>query len=164
MKRALAVCLFAALAACVTVPRANPRDFSSLKEFEAGGLKLKLPSGFKRFAEGNAVMFRPEPPVRPSPGVEVVRDENLAPSMALGRAYDKISTKMGGFPVPIKAKIAGRDVNGLHDQLVTHFIWVYVIPGDKVVWTLEIAVPVEWTDDQAVSFHDMVLANVRLPE
>jgi hypothetical protein len=164
MNRALTYCLLVALAACVSVPRANPLDFSSTDEYNVGGLTLRLPHGFKKFDEKGAELFRPEPPIRPSPGVLVLREDKTTPDAAFNRAYQKIYTAMGGMPLAIQVRIDGRLVPGLHDQLSTHFIWIYVIPGAKAVWTLQIAAPVEWTDAQVLSFHDQIVGSVHLTE
>jgi len=163
MKRRIAIILLWLLVfGCVTVPKSNPLNISSLSSFEAQGLSLRLPSGFKKFTEERAVLFRPEPPVRPSPGVLVMCEEGTKPEVLLNRAYQKVATKMGGVPLYIKGTIAGREVRGLQDQLATHLIWLYVIPEGKVVWLLQIIAPIEWTDEQALAFHDVVCKNIEI--
>jgi hypothetical protein len=156
--------LGALVAACVSASRPNALDFSSLKTFDVEGFKLKLPSYFKQFEESGAALFRSEPPVRPSPGVLVKRDAGAKASTALQQAAYKIQTQMGGAPLAVRGKVGGKDAVGLQDQLMTHFIWIYVVEAAGAAWTVQIIAPVEWTDEQALAFHDLVCQNARWPD
>jgi hypothetical protein len=163
-KSFVALGLLCACVACSLTPRFNPANFGDLRDFDADGLKLRLPAAFKRFAEDDAVLFRPEPPVRPSPGVLVKREDGGNTDKALAAAYQKIVGKMGGAPLAIRGTIGGREAKGWHDQLVTHFLWIYATTDGQSTWLLQILAPVEWTDDQALAFHDLVCRDVKLAE
>lgn len=164
MRRASAILIVMLLffGGCVTMPKPNPTDFTKLKSYTAAGLNFRLPKSFKQFEEQGAALFRPEPPVRPSPGVLVKLEKTKDDMAALEAAYRKVTEKMGGLPVAIRKTIAGRETLGLHDQLITHFIWIYAVKGnDGQVRILQIIAPVQWTDEQVLAFHDLVIQNVK---
>lgn len=152
------------VAACVTARPSNDVDFSHTKTVRADGLKLRVPASFRKFTENDAVLFRPDPPVRPSPGVLVRRETADDVYRVLDAALLKVRDKMGGAPLLIKRNIAGRETLGLHDELVTHFIWIYAIESDGTIWTLQIVAPLSWTDEQALAFHDLVCDNLRITD
>lgn len=153
------------LGGCVTMAKPDLTDFSSLRGYEAAGVNLRLPKYFKRFEENGAFLFRPEPPVRPSPGVLVKPEKTKDNMAALEAAYNKVTEKMGGMPVVIRRSIAGRETPGLQDQLITHFIWIYALKGaNGQVRILQIIAPVQWTDEQVLAFHDLVVQNLTLAD
>ncbi|HPQ68476.1 MAG TPA: hypothetical protein PKW95_05075 [bacterium] len=160
---ALLIVLALLCAGCTTVTRPDPTDFSGTKRHEAFGLSLTLPKAFKRFDEGTAVAFRPDPPSRTSPGVLVQRHDNADAMRVLDAAYRKIATQMSGLPEPIQGRVGEQEVMGIYSELVTHLIWIYAPVRGDTVWTLQIIVPVDWTDETALAFHDFVCQNVRFP-
>ncbi len=162
MKQIVVITLLLFLAGCVSTKAPDSADMSRAKTVTADGLKLRVPRHFKKFEENGVVLLRPEPPVRPSPGVLIKRETTTDPYVVLDRAMHKIRTKMGGAPLAITTTIAGRQCMGITDELPTHFIWLYAIPGEGVIWTLQVIAPIQWTDAQALALHDMVVGSVRL--
>ncbi|HPM75555.1 MAG TPA: hypothetical protein PK961_00590 [bacterium] len=160
---ALLVVLALLCVGCAAVTRPDPSDLSSTTRHEAFGLSLTLPKAFKRFNEGSSVAFRPDPPSRTSPGVLVQRHDGADAVRVLDAAYRKIATQMSGLPEPIRGRVGGQDVMGIYSELVTHLIWIYAPSQGDTVWTLQIIVPVDWTDETALAFHDFVCRNVRFP-
>ena len=150
------------VAGCVTVSAPDATDLSSTKVVNVDGLKFKIPRYYKKFNENGASVFRPEPPVRPSPGVLVFQEETADSTALLGRAMLKVRDKMSGNPLAIKATIDGRECLGLTDELLTHFIRIYVVEGKDAIWLLQIVAPLTWSDAQAIALHDMVVESVRI--
>lgn len=158
------ICLFllVSLVGCVTVPRPDATDFNRMVDYEALGLTLKLPFGFTRFNEPPAVAFRPDPPTRTSPGVLIIRYQDRTPARVLRDAKHKVLHEMYGDPLVVRGDLAGREVAGIHAELITHFIWLYVLSGEDCVWLVQIIAPVTWPDEQVISFHDMVCNHIHI--
>jgi hypothetical protein len=160
--------LIAALAffviGCVTVPKPDSTDFSSLRTVTVDGLKLRVPRTFERFNENGAALFRPEPPVRPSPGLLIKRAKTTNRDRVLEEAARKVYDKMGGDPLAVTVKIGERETRGITAELPTHFIWIYVIEGTDAMWTMQIIAPIEWSDELALRFHDTIASGVRPPD
>lgn len=147
---------------CVSVPRTNPIDSSRYKAVEAVGLHLRLPANFKRFTENEAVVFRPEPPERPSAGVLIKPETGENVETILNRAYLDLTQKMDAAPLVVEYEIAGARRVGLHDEMATHFVWVYVLKDEARCWSIQIVAPIDWTDEQVIAFHDLVLGSVTI--
>ncbi len=163
--RRLTVLLFclALGVACVSVQRPADDDFSRLKTFEAFRLKLRLPAAFVRFEEPPSVSFRPDPPSRTSPGVQVLQYTDRSVTRVLEESYAKVRDRMSGEPLPVRGVVGGREVMGVYSELVTHLIWIYVFEAGGAVYLVHIAAPVTWTDEKILEFHDLVCRNVTLP-
>lgn len=161
MKRAAILLLTLLLAGgCVSVPHTNPTDPSRYKTVEAAGLHFRLPDNFKRFTENDTVIFRPEPPERPSAGVLIKRETTGDAEEILARAYYDLTHKMDAAPLLVEYEIAGAKRLGLHDEMATHFVWVYIVENGDRRWSIQLLAPVNWSDDQVLAFHDLVLGEV----
>jgi len=162
MRRGLAVLLLLALTGCVGATTLRSDDFSRLTEHDVYGLTIKLPASMKRFDEGGTVAFRPDPPSRTSPGVLVLHRRGGDVDRILRQIYTKVENQMSGEPIYVRVVIAGREVKGVYAELVTHFVWIYLIKEGRDLWTLQMAAPLDWTDETALEFHDLICENVRI--
>jgi len=162
-KTAIVLVLVLIGGACVSMQRPADDDFTRLKEFEALGLKLRLPAAFVRFDEPPSVAFRPDPPTRTSPGILVLRSTSKTVEQMLDEAFVKVRDQMSGEPLPVRGIVGGRRVMGIHAELITHLIWIYAFNAGGAVYLLQIAAPVTWSDETILQFHDLVCRGVTLP-
>ena len=163
MRNRILVLLLTVLAcACVTTPATNNVDFTSLRSEEVLGLKMKLPRSMKRFNEDGFVAFRPDPPTRTSPGILVLRQNGDRVEAQLRAIYIKVEEQMSGEPIFVHTQVGQRTVRGVYAELVTHFVWMYIFTQGNATYTLQIVAPLDWTDEDALSFHDIICQNVTL--